>query len=151
MSEDKETPQPEISSDEEWKRQMQAENAALDEKVAGEKKDETTNSTEQIEQDSEKTKVPPKLPPADFSMLIGMFSTQAMVALGAIPNPVSGKSEVELETARHFIDLISVVEEKTKGNLTNEEQGLLDSTLHHLRLMYLEQSKSDAKSTASTE
>jgi hypothetical protein len=91
---------------------------------------------------------PLNLPPADFSILLGMLSTQAMVAVGAIPNPATGKADVQLDLAQHFIGLIAVLEEKTKGNLSSDENAMLDSTLHHLRLMFLEQSKEDPDSAA---
>lgn len=81
------------------------------------------------------------IPPADFGTLVQMFSMQAMVSLGAIPHPASGKPEVQLPLARHFIDLLSVVESKTKGNLSREEALLLDGSLHSLRMLYLESSK----------
>jgi hypothetical protein len=81
------------------------------------------------------------MPPADFGTLVQMFSMQAMVALGAIPHPAAGKPEVQLPLARHFIDLLGVVESKSKGNLTREEASLLDGSLHSLRMMYLEISK----------
>lgn len=86
-----------------------------------------------------------RIPPADFAVLITMFSTQAMVALGQIPHPGSGKAEVQLPLARHFIDLLGVVEGKTKGNLTPDESSLLDSTLHFLRMGYLQVSGKPAE------
>lgn len=86
----------------------------------------------------------PRVPPADFQTLVTMFSTQAMVALGAIPHPSSGKAEVQLELARHFIDLLGVVEEKSKGNLTDDETSLISSSLHYLRMSFIEQSKQPA-------
>lgn len=80
-------------------------------------------------------------PPADFSIVVGMFSTQAMVALGTIPNPATGQPDVQLELARHLIDLIAVLENKTHGNLDQAEADMLESTLHHLRMSFLEQSR----------
>lgn len=85
-----------------------------------------------------------RVPPADFQTLVTMFSTQAMVAMGAIPHPSSGKAEVQLELARHFIDLLGVVEEKSKGNLTADEANLITSSLHYLRMSFIEQSKKPA-------
>lgn len=81
------------------------------------------------------------IPPADFETLVQMFSMQAMVSLGAIPDPGSGKPEVQLTLARHFIDLLGVVEAKTRGNLSPDEASLLDGSLHSLRMLYLEQSR----------
>jgi hypothetical protein len=91
-----------------------------------------------------------EMPPASFLMLIGMFSTQAMVCMGVIPNPATGKAESQLPLARHFIDLLEVLAEKTKGNLDTEEQTQLDGTLHQLRMVYVEQNRA-ASGKASTE
>ena len=91
------------------------------------------------------------MPPASFEALVSMFSTQAMVALGVLPNPVTGKAEQFPELARHFIDLLRVVETKTEGNLQQHEKTLLDTTLHHLRMAYLESSRTTASSDAGDE
>lgn len=90
------------------------------------------------------------MPPASFLMLVGMFSTQAMVSMGVVPNPATGKSESQLPLARHFIDLLDVLAAKTKGNLDTEEQTQLDGTLHQLRMVYVEQNRA-ASGKASTE
>lgn len=74
-------------------------------------------------------------------MLVSMFSTQAMVAMGVIPNPATGKPESQLPLARHFIDLLDVLAAKTKGNLDTEEQTQLDTTLHQLRMAFVEQNR----------
>lgn len=76
--------------------------------------------------------------PADFGMLVNMLSTQAMLALGLIPHPTSGKQELQPVLARHFIDLLTVIETKTKGNLDREEASLLEESLHHLRMTFIE-------------
>lgn len=83
-----------------------------------------------------------RLPPADFSVLVNMFATQAMVALGVIPHPSSGKSEPQLPLARHFIEMLGVLEQKCQGNLEHQERELLQSALHHLRLAFVEKTKS---------
>lgn len=84
-----------------------------------------------------------RVPPADFQTLVTMFSTQAMVALGLIPHPSSNKPEMQLELARHFIDLLEVVESKSKGNLDPNEAQLISSSLHYLRMSYVEQSRKE--------
>ena len=70
-----------------------------------------------------------------------MFSTQAAVALGMIPHPLTKKQTVELPLARHFIGMLTVLEEKTKGNLNTEESTFLDRTLHQLRMAFLDAEK----------
>ncbi len=99
--------------------------------------DQTASSPE----DSRSGEILPKIPPADFSLLVSMFSTQAMVALGLIPEPGTGKPQTQLHLARHFIDLLGVLEEKTKGNLTEKETSGLSENLHYLRMLYLKQSQ----------
>lgn len=78
------------------------------------------------------------IPPADFGTLVTMLSTQAMVGLGYIPHPATGKPTPNLELARHFIDLLGVIDKKTMGNLEVEEHKFLDSTLHDLRMAFVQ-------------
>jgi hypothetical protein len=77
------------------------------------------------------------LPAPSLSFLITTLGTQAMVALGEVPNPITGKLERLPNQAKHFIDTLAMLEEKTAGNRTPEESALLDSLLHQLRLAYL--------------
>ncbi len=79
---------------------------------------------------------PQQLPQPNFESAVSMFSTQAMVALGLIPNPVTKQPDLQLHLAKHFIDLIGVLEEKTKGNLNQDEATVLQDSLHHLRMAY---------------
>lgn len=138
-------------SDEEWKRRVKAEDMALDEKFRSEQEGrQDAESAAQGRQRGRHPKLSPEnIPPASFETLVAMFSTQAMVALGMIPTP-DGQQEVQLELARHFIDLLSVLEEKTAGNLEDREKSVLDSTLHQLRLAFVEVSKQSAASEKST-
>jgi hypothetical protein len=144
-------PQIEIVADEDWKSRVQAENAALDQKfrTAGPSTAKTeTPETAQAEVDAEQAtpergQLPP-LPDASLASLLAMLSNQAMVALGLIRNPVTGKAEKELTLARYFIDLIAVLEEKTKGNLDPDEAAALDETLHTLRMAYVHRLKETA-------
>lgn len=79
-----------------------------------------------------------EIPPPSFPVLVSMFSTQAAVALGMIPHPVTKQQSVELPIAKHFIGMLTVLEEKTRGNLTGEETTFLDRSLHQLRVTFLE-------------
>ena len=76
-----------------------------------------------------------------FLDMVGLFSSQAMICLGKLANPSTGKAEKNLPAARLFIDTLEMLENKTKGNLTPDETKLLQSTLTDLRLMYVEESK----------
>lgn len=78
------------------------------------------------------------LPPVDFSGLIISLSHAAMMHLGHIPDPASGQARLEPALARHTIDTIGMLKEKTQGNLTQDEQRLIDSALTELRLAYVQ-------------
>jgi hypothetical protein len=84
------------------------------------------------------------MPQPSFGDLVGLLSAQAMMFLGLIPNPATQKAETQLPTARYFIDMISILEEKTAGQLTKEESHILDETLHSLRVTYMQRSKQTA-------
>ena len=78
-----------------------------------------------------------KLPPPSFSLLVATLGSQAMVALGQVPNPLDGKTELRLDLARHAIDMLAMLEQKTKGNLTADEAAMLESVLHQLRMAFM--------------
>ncbi|HNR93861.1 MAG TPA: DUF1844 domain-containing protein [Kiritimatiellia bacterium] len=73
-----------------------------------------------------------------FSQLVAMFSTSAMHHLGKLVDPGSGKAEVNLDGARMSIDLLTMLQEKTAGNLTEDEDRMLKEVLTVLRLNYVE-------------
>lgn len=79
-----------------------------------------------------------KLPPPSFSLLVATFASQAMVAFGKAPDPINGKTEIRLELARHAIDMLDILQQKTKGNLAAEEDAMLEGILHQLRLEFLD-------------
>lgn len=83
---------------------------------------------------------PQKLPPPSFSLLVATFASQATVAFGHVANPIDGKTEVRLDLAKHAIDMLAIIEQKTKGNLSAEEAAILESVLHQLRMAYVEAS-----------
>jgi hypothetical protein len=76
-------------------------------------------------------------PPATFEFLAHTLFTQALMALGRIPNPITKKAHRNLPTARHFIDTLTMLEQKTAGNLTEDERRMLEEIQHQLRLMYM--------------
>ena len=77
-----------------------------------------------------------QMPPADFSIFISGLATEAMIHLGAIENPVTKKKEANLDQARYIIDTLSILQEKTKGNLTDREKKYLDGMLDELKIQY---------------
>jgi len=79
----------------------------------------------------------PPLPPPNLTFLASTLYMQGMISLGLLPNPASDKPEVHLEHARHFIDMLQMLQEKTEGNRTPEETQELETMLHELRLSYV--------------
>jgi hypothetical protein len=73
-----------------------------------------------------------------FAQMIMQQSNMAMMLLGKVPGPQSGQTIRDLEAARLFIDQLEVLEAKTKGNLTKQEEALLKQTLMSLRLAFVE-------------
>lgn len=76
-------------------------------------------------------------PPIDFPSYLLSYYTQGLVLLGEVPNPYTNKKEEDTEAARHTIDILVMLEEKTKGNLSQDEQKLLESVLYELRMKYM--------------
>ena len=81
---------------------------------------------------------PEQLPPASLSMLVTTMATQAMAAMGQLPDPMSGQPEVNLPFAKYHIDLLAVLQQKTSGNVTDDEAAMLEAALHQLRLTYVQ-------------
>ncbi|MBI2357811.1 MAG: DUF1844 domain-containing protein [Deltaproteobacteria bacterium] len=78
------------------------------------------------------------LPEISFSTFVIGLSTQALMHLGEIPNPLSGKVESALSVAKQMIDIIGILREKTRGNLDQGEKKLIDDVLYDLRMRYVE-------------
>ena len=70
-----------------------------------------------------------------------MQAQNAALFLGQIPNPQTGKGEINLELAKMFIDQLGMIQEKTRGNLTNEETAVLRNTLANLQMAFVEVSQ----------
>lgn len=83
----------------------------------------------------------PAAPPATFDFLVHTLFTQALMALGRIPNPITKQSVKNVATARHFIDTLGMLEEKTRGNLSSDERRLLEEVQHQLRTMCVEEQR----------
>ncbi len=74
---------------------------------------------------------------ADFATFIYSLNAQALVYLGKLPNPVTGKYEKDTKTARYLIDTIEMLSVKTKGNLDENESNLVDNILYDLRMFFI--------------
>lgn len=80
-------------------------------------------------------------PGMTFSTFIFSLNSTALVHLGAMGDPQTGQSNKNLPVAKQTIDIIGMLEEKTRGNLSNDEEKLIKNILHDLRLMYVKESK----------
>jgi hypothetical protein len=80
-------------------------------------------------------------PRADFASFCMMLYGDALVHLGRVPDPVSGRPHVDLEQAQFTIDLLTVLKEKTEGNRTSEESTVLDEILATLRMAFVHASR----------
>jgi hypothetical protein len=86
-----------------------------------------------------------------FIEFVMMHAQNAALFLGQIPNPKTGEGEVNLELAKMFIDQLAMIQEKTRGNLTNEESTVLRNTLSNLQMVYVEVARQAPKGTAQPE
>jgi hypothetical protein len=75
-----------------------------------------------------------------FIEFVMMHAQNAALFLGQIPNPKTGEPEINLDLARMFIDQLEMIQEKTRGNLTNEETMVLRNALSNLQMAYVEAS-----------
>lgn len=82
-----------------------------------------------------------QLPPASLSVLVQLLASQAMLAMGKMEVPGQPQLKVDLDAAKHFVDLLGVLEEKTKGNVTPEEASTIGSVAHELRMIYVSERK----------
>ncbi len=110
-----------IVVDDDWKSQVEQEKAKA-------QQDADTASESRPEEG---------IPPASFPILISTLASQALSGLGAIPDPIENKPVLRLDLAKHMIDTLSMLEDKTQGNLTPEETQMLTGTLHQLRMAFL--------------
>lgn len=115
--------------DEDWKQQAQREKEVMAAKEEEEKK----------KKEAEEPEAGPggPMPEGSFAALVSMLTTQALFALGLIRVRGEDEREPDLEMARYNIDMLEVLAEKTKGNLTPEEQKMLKDTLGDLRMGFV--------------
>ena len=125
MAEEKEQ-EKKIIVDEDWKQQAQKEKEILAAQEEAEDKDE---------QQEQQPRGP--LPEGNFAALISMLTTQALFAMGLLQMKGQEERKPDLELAKYNIDMLQVLEEKTKGNLTKEEEAVLSNTLSELRMGYV--------------
>ncbi|MDA0712209.1 MAG: DUF1844 domain-containing protein, partial [bacterium] len=86
-----------------------------------------------------------------FMQMVMMFQGMAMQNLGKVMNPVTNKAERNLDQAKNMIDLLGMLEAKTKGNLGNNERNMLTHALYELRMNYVDEVKKTPASSEQTE
>ena len=101
--------------DEDWKKQVQHER----------------------EEETGKGEKHPPIPPPSFILFVSGLATQTLISLGQFENPITKKTEKNLDQARYTIDTLSMIKEKTEGNLTEEERKYLEDVLYDLRMSYI--------------
>lgn len=122
---------PKLIIDEDWKSEASREKERLAEKEA---------QSEQAKAEANR--------PLEFSDVVRLMASQAAMYLGIMPEPQSGQRILAPDLARTHIDILAVLEAKTKGNLTAEEDQELSETLRELRAIFVETAKSIEKAVA---
>ena len=120
-----------IIVDEDWKAQAQKEKDVL---AAQEKIEHGKAEHEKEEQEKQR----PPLPPADFAGLVNTFTTQAFFALGVLRTKEDKDIPADLELAKYNIDMLEVLGDKTSGNISDDEQKMIENTLHQLRMAFVQ-------------
>ena len=123
MSEEKK-----ILIDDDWKSQVAAEKEALMQEA---------EASQPSEGEQPAAELPAGMPPASLEMLVSTLATEAMVALGQFPSPGTEEVSVSLDHAGYAIDMLAMLEEKTKGNLNPAEEKMMTDLLHQLRMMFV--------------
>jgi hypothetical protein len=125
MAEEEKKQEKKVIIDEDWKQEAQKEKEVLAAQEEAEKEKE------------EESRHHGPLPKGNFAALISMLTTQTLFALGVLQIKGQEKKEPDLEMARYNIDMLETLEEKTKGNLTKEEETVLTNTLNEVRMAYV--------------
>ncbi len=126
MAKEEKKEEKKIIVDEDWKAEAQKEKEILAAQEEAEK---------EKKQEVKETRGP--LPEGNFAALISMLTTQALFALGLLHVKGQEEKEPDLEMEKYHIDILETIQEKTKGNLTQEEETVLSNTLNELRMGYV--------------
>ena len=121
--------------DESWKEQAEREKRATE--AAASASGPGQAAPERVERPAAGAE---ELPQAQFDLFISGLAMEALIALGDMPHPTTRRQAAHLPQAKYLIDLLGILEEKTKGNLTVEEDKLFKDTLYQLRMRYLSKS-----------
>jgi len=123
--------------DESWKEQVEREKRITG--AEGEVKGEAS-ATPPMPQADEGLSGPEGMPQARFDLFISGLAMEALIAMGDMAHPTTRRQSVNLPQAKYLIDLLGVFEEKTRGNLSVDEERLLKDTVYQLRMRYMNKS-----------
>ena len=137
MSEEEKDEPPKIIVDEDWKKKAEAEKQALEEEIAAKAKEEAKEEASEPEQGESSEGADYELPPASFPGLLQELSMRAQVSLGLVPNPFTKEPQVDLKAAAYSIDMLAVLQEKTEGNLEEQEATYLTQLTAQLREVFV--------------
>ena len=131
--------QPKIIVDDDWKAQARAEKEKLAQQVEQSKEAaEGAGAAQGAAGSAGAGGGRGEIPPASFSTLVSTIATQALMSLGGMQDRRTGQRIVDLDLAKHHVDTLSVLEEKTRGNLSDDEKQLLDQALYETRMQYVQ-------------
>lgn len=123
--------EPKLVVDEDWKSKVEAEKQAA---AAAKPEPEPPPAASEKRPDHE---AGGRVPPASFALLVSSLVAQAMTAMGKAVDPLAGHAVVRPDVAKHCIDTLAMLEEKTKGNLTPDEAEMVSEVLHQLRMLFV--------------
>jgi len=135
MAEEEKKEEKKIIIDEDWKKEAQKEKETL---AAQEEADKKAK---------EQGKRPGALPEGNFAALISTLTTQALFAMGVLQIKGQQEKEPDLELAKYHIDMLGTLQEKTKGNLTETEEKVLNNTLNEMRMAYVKVAEQSSPKT----
>ena len=123
--------------DESWKEQAEREKRVAEQAASATTPGQAT-AERRVERPAAGT--PEELPQAQFDLFLSGLAMETLIALGEMPHPTTRRQGTNLPQAKYLIDLLGLLEEKTRGNLTVEEDKLFKDTLYQLRMRYLTKS-----------
>jgi hypothetical protein len=135
MAKDEKKEEPKIIVDEDWKAEAQKEKEILAAQEEAEKAAE--------KKEGRKQRARGAVPPGNFAALVSTLATQAVYSMGLMAVEGQENPEPDLEIARFNIDMLATVEEKTKGNLSKDEERVLKNTLSELRMTFVKLTEKD--------
>jgi hypothetical protein len=129
---------PKIIVDDDWKSRVESEREKLREDCdSGAEAAPRSQGETSPRGDPRRQRQPASLPPASFPLLVSTLATEALASLGQFPRSEHEPPRVVLNHAKHFIDTLAILQDKTAGNLTPDEAKMLEDVVHELRMAYV--------------